>query len=193
MQPENRRQAILDAGLQILREEGLSGFTQPKVAARAGLKQGNLTYYFPTRTELLGAVAREAIDRQLAAAANLAGNAKTPDKAVAAIAAAVTHHENTRVLASLNQAADQEPTLGALFNQLNDGFVEQLTQLLGNLGLRASQDRVDLLHAVFVGLSIIDLATGRRDGKARAKAALQCAFDLLAAQADPPTERSQIP
>lgn len=187
MQTENRRQALLDAGLQILREEGLAGFTQPKVAAGAGLRQGNLTYYFPTRTELLAAVAREAIDRQLAGATALSRAASTPDKAVAAIAAAVTHHENTRVLAALNQAADQEPALSALFNELTDGFVAALEQLLANLGLTVSQDRVDLLHALFVGLSIIDLATSRRNGKARAKAALQRAFDLLAADAEPST------
>lgn len=182
MKTKNRGQALLDAGLLILREEGLAGLTQPAVARRAGLRQGNLTYYFPTRTDLLAGVAREAVDRQLAAAAALSRNSTTKDKAVEAISTAVTQHENTRVLAALNQAADQEPTLSALFNELNDGFVSQLDQLLGNLGIPSTQDRVDLLHAMFVGLSIIDLATGRPKGKARAKAALRRLFDLLASQ-----------
>lgn len=55
---QDRRRAIFAAGLAILREEGLAGFTQPRVAARAGLRQGNLTYYFPTRTDLLVAISR---------------------------------------------------------------------------------------------------------------------------------------
>jgi hypothetical protein len=36
-----------------------------------------------------------------------------------------------------------------------------------------------LLHALFVGLSIIDLATRRKNGRVRAKAAFSLAFDLL--------------
>jgi AcrR family transcriptional regulator len=180
---EDRREALIDAGLQILREEGLAGFTQPKVAARVGLRQGNLTYYFPTRVDLMAAVARVAVERQLAAAAEMVRSATSADKAVAIIAGVVVRHENTRVLVALNQAADQEPALRELFNELTDGFVAQLELLLTNLGLGPSRDRIDMLHALFVGLSVIDLATSRRNGKARAKAALETAFGLLATDA----------
>jgi AcrR family transcriptional regulator len=180
---EDRREALIDAGLQILREEGLAGFTQPKVAARVGLRQGNLTYYFPTRVDLMAAVARVAVERQLAAAAEMVRNATSADKAISIIAGVVVRHENTRVLVALNQAADQEPALRELFNELTDGFVAQLELLLANLGLGPSRDRIDMLHALFVGLSVIDLATSRRNGKARAKAALETAFGLLATDA----------
>ena len=37
------------------------------VAGLAGLRQSHLTYYYPTRVDLLAAVARAAIDGQLAA------------------------------------------------------------------------------------------------------------------------------
>jgi hypothetical protein len=39
---------------------------------------------------------------------------------------------------------------------------------------------VDLVHAIFVGLSVIDLATSRTRGVARSKAALEALFRLLA-------------
>src|SRR5579871_4290355 len=103
---EDRRQQILDAGLAILREEGLPGFTQPRIAARSGLRQSHLTYYFPTRTTLLAAVARQAIDIQLIAAENMIGKISSPRSAAATIASVVIRHENTRVLVALNQAAD---------------------------------------------------------------------------------------
>ena len=64
---QDRRQDIIEAGLATLREHGYAGFTQPRVAARAGLRQSHLTYYYPTRIDLLTAVGRAAIDRQLAA------------------------------------------------------------------------------------------------------------------------------
>jgi hypothetical protein len=58
-----------------------------------------------------------------------------------------------------------------------------LHELLTKLELGPSQARIDTLHALFVGLLVIDLATSRRNGKARAKAALETAFVLLAADA----------
>ncbi|MGC1302660.1 MAG: hypothetical protein WA840_09820 [Caulobacteraceae bacterium] len=80
----------------------------------------------------------------------------------------------------MNQAADQEPEVRALFNEMTDAFVARLGELLGRFGLCASQDQVDLLHALFVGLSVIDLATSRPGGSARNSAVLLTAFRSLA-------------
>jgi hypothetical protein len=55
----------------------------------------------------------------------------------------------------------------------------ELGTLLEKLTLRPSGPRIDLLHALIVGLSVIDLATSRRSRKARAKAVLNLAFHLL--------------
>jgi len=178
-QPENRRRAILEAGMAVLREEGLGGFTQPNVAAKAGLRQGNLTYYFATRTDLLAAVARAAIDMQLGAVRTLLKSAESLKDATTAIGAAVVRHENSRIFVALNQAADQEPALQALFNELLEGFVQAIADFLKRMNLPSSQCHVDLLHAVFVGLSVINLATSRKNGGARALAALKTVFRLL--------------
>jgi AcrR family transcriptional regulator len=187
--PQDRRGAILEAGLAVLREEGLAGFTQPNVAAKAGLRQGNLTYYFATRADLLAAVARAAIDLQLGAAKALLGSAKSLNDATTAMGAVVVRHANTRVFVALNQAADQEPALQALFSELLDGFVEAITDFLKRMNLRPTQSHVDLLHAVFVGLSVIDLATGRKNGSARALAVLKTLFKLLSNNEESSKER----
>jgi AcrR family transcriptional regulator len=179
---QDRRKKILDAGLTILREQGLAGLTQPRVAAKTGLRQSHLTYYYPTRAELLTAVTRAAIEAQLAGARSLTKGIASAEQAAAKMATVAARRENTRVLAALNQAADQEPAVRALFNELLDGFVTELGTLLGKLKLSPTQARIDLLHGLFVGLSIIDLATGRKNGRARAKAALNLAFDLLAGE-----------
>jgi AcrR family transcriptional regulator len=176
---EDRRQSILDAGLAILKEDGLAGFTQPKVSARAGLRQGNLTYYFPTRADMLAAVARNAIDIQLAAARKMVEGVSSVPQAITVIAATVVRHENTRVLVALNQAADQEPALSSLFNELTEGFIAELAKLMSKLGLPADRSHIDLIHALFVGLSVIDLATTRPQGETRATEALTAAFELL--------------
>jgi AcrR family transcriptional regulator len=189
----DRRDELIEAGLEILREEGLAGFSQARIASRVGLRQGHLTYYFPSRTALLVAVARKAIANQLAALAQMTSSAESKEAVAKAITAATQNHRNTRVLVALNQAADQEPEVRALFNELTDGFVSQLAPLLQALGISPHEDRIDLFHALFVGLSVIDLATSRTRGRERSEAALKSALSLLASDnpARPKSKRRQ--
>ena len=113
----------MEAGLATLREHGYAAFTQPRVAARAGLRQSHITYYHPTRLDLLAAVGRAAVDRQLAAVDATLGALSSREEAAQAIANLVTRHENTRVLMALAQAGDEEPRLREHFRELADGNV----------------------------------------------------------------------
>jgi AcrR family transcriptional regulator len=175
---QDRRAQIISAGLQLLAEEGLAGFSQPRVAARAGLRQSHLTYYFPTRVDLLAAVARAAIDGQLATVDGTPVP-KSSDQVPASIARTIVRHDNTRVLMSLAQAADHEPILRELFRELTVGLVERSGRLLDAMDVESSQVNRDLLHALTVGLAAIDLATARPDGKRRSTAVLNAVFGAL--------------
>ena len=178
---QDRRQKIIEAGLTVLREHGYTGFTQPRVAARAGLRQSHLTYYHPTRLDLLEAVGRAAIDRQLAAVGDMLGSLASPDAAALAIAALVSRHENTRVLMALAQAADEHPQLRDLFGRLVDGIVVGVTRLLGRFGVPMTSDEpARLLHALSVGLAVVGLATGRPDNTQRAGGVLRAALSGIA-------------
>jgi AcrR family transcriptional regulator len=174
----DRRQAIIDAGLGVLREYGYPGFTQPRVGLAAGMRQSHLTYYFPTRVDLLAAVARAAIDGQLQAIDRMLEGSST-EIAAATIASVAVRHGNTRVMMALAQAADQEPALRELFRELADGITERAGRLFEGLGIKPTDDARFLLHALSVGLSVIDLATGRPDGERRARTVLETALTLL--------------
>jgi AcrR family transcriptional regulator len=183
---QDRRQQIIEAGLATLREHGYAGFTQPHVAARVGLRQSHLTYYYPTRLDLLAAVGRAAVDRQIAAVDATLGAHASLDAAARAIADLVTRHENTRVLMSLAQAGDEEPRLRDLFRELADGIVARVASFLGHPGgAAAAEESARFLHALSVGLAVVDLATGRPDGKQRAAGVLGTALRLIAAGTDP--------
>jgi AcrR family transcriptional regulator len=56
---ENVREKILAAALKLLNEQGFPALTQTRVAEVAGVRQSHLTYYFPTRNELLKAIVQE--------------------------------------------------------------------------------------------------------------------------------------
>src|ERR1700744_3186502 len=136
---QDRRKEILDAGLTLLREQGLAGLTQPRIAARTGLRQSHLTYYYPTRADLLAAVERAGMEAQLNAVRAQFKAISSLEQAADRIAAVTVRHENSRVLAALNQAADQEPAVRAIFNELLTGFVDEIGGLLDKLELESSE------------------------------------------------------
>jgi AcrR family transcriptional regulator len=175
---KDRRQDIVDASLAVLRESGYSGFTQPRVAAEVGLRQSHLTYYFPTRVDLLMGVARVAIDRQLAAIDVIVGASSIPE-AAKIIAKVAVRHQNTRVIMALVQTADQEPALRELFRELADGIILRAAKLLGNLNIEPTDEHCYLLHAMSVGMAVVDLATARKNGERRAARTLETALTSM--------------
>jgi AcrR family transcriptional regulator len=178
---QDRREIILKAAIATLREHGFSGFTQPRVAKRADVRQSHLTYYFPTRLALLEGVARVAVDGQLAALQSIV-DLPSAAAAIKTITAMIGRHENTRVMMALAQAADEEPSLRSLFRELADGIVSRLRQLLQNLHLDATEEKVNLIHSLSVGLAVVDLATQRPHSKRRVEAILESLFATLASK-----------
>ena len=64
--PTDIRERLLMAAVALVREQGLPKLTQPRLAKAAGVSQSHLTYYFPTRADLLHAVLERAAERQRA-------------------------------------------------------------------------------------------------------------------------------
>ena len=192
----DRRDHIIQSGLSILREHGYSGFTQPRVAALAGLRQSHLTYYHPTRLDLLAAIGRAAVDRQLIAVDVVLAKVMSAESATQMMAQLLTNHGNTRILMALAQAADETQELRELFRELADGIVSRLCVTLTRLGHPAvSEELGRLFHALLVGLAVVDLATSRTNGKARMVSIIGNAFLLMmrgSGPATPPPSKTQM-
>jgi AcrR family transcriptional regulator len=154
------RQALVDAALAVIGESGLGGFTQPRVAARAGMRQSHLTYYFPTRDDLLVAVADEAVRRRIAVLAEAQAEAAGPREQVAALARVLASPEQTRVLLALTQAADQNEAVRGSFGALAAGVGPLSAELLGAVGADADPATLALLQATSTGLAVLALAHG---------------------------------
>ena len=175
----DRRGAIVAAALEVIGESGPGGFTQPRVAARAGLRQSHLTYYFPTRDDLLVAVADEAVRRRIAVLADAQAAADGPRAQVAALAGVLTSPEHTRILLALTQAADQDEAVRRSFDVLAAGVGPLGAELLQAAGIQADPVDVALLQAVSTGVAVLSLA---RSGDAAVAEHLLGAFlDRLAA------------
>src|ERR1700742_5090263 len=79
---ERRRQAILEAALQLIGERGVSATTHRAVAERAGVPVAATTYYFESLDELLDEAlllfVREEAERLTALSARLEGRQLAP-------------------------------------------------------------------------------------------------------------------
>src|ERR671924_1350465 len=102
------RTRILEAALRLLGEGGgAQNLTQPRVSKEAGVRQSHLTYYFPTVTDLLQAVARhsfQSLAKELTGADARARSASLAE----AIAKATRDKRRVRVMLALVHSADRD-------------------------------------------------------------------------------------
>ncbi len=71
---------ILDAATALLAEEGYANLSTRKVAARAGMRPGNLQYYFPAKRDMVHALLERYLDRSLERLADrIEGAQQTPE------------------------------------------------------------------------------------------------------------------
>jgi AcrR family transcriptional regulator len=150
---------IVRAALELIREKGLSAFTQPRVATRAGLRQSHLTYYFPTRDDLLVAVLERAVADRVAALERVAAVRGRSAK-VSALAAVLTDPEQTRLLLALIQSADRVPAVRTAFDALRSGIAPGSDSLLRAWGASSTPETHQLLQAVSTGIAVLALANG---------------------------------
>lgn len=165
---------IMDAALDLLRGEGMLALTQPRVAKAAGLRQSHITYYFPTRSDLVAAVAASVAEK-LTAGFEYALSASKPEPLSDRLAR-IGAPERTRLLLALVLAADREPVVCTLFRRLTKDVRAQIATGLEEQGIDPGPGDIALLHALGVGLAVLDLAraepASRRETKTTTTLAL---------------------
>lgn len=168
------REKILDAAVDLLREQGARSLTQPQVARAAGVLQSHLTYYFPRRTDLLLAVARHSTERttrelhgfvaaQPFAAADGAVQARVLDLA----RRLAKDRGRTRILLALLVEADDDPQLAEV---IAEGVAGVRAVVALALGRPLDDLDVDLVLAAFWGIGLQHFIQGRQRGDAHTDA-----------------------
>ncbi|HLI21864.1 MAG TPA: TetR family transcriptional regulator [Stellaceae bacterium] len=168
---------IVAAALDLLRREGIRALTQPRVAKAAGLRQSHITYYFPARSDLVAAVAAAVAERLLAGFAHALAPARA--ETLGRRLARVGTPEQTRLLLALVLAADGEKALRGLFRRLTKDVRKLLAGGLERQGIDAAADNVALVHALGVGLAVLDLARGEPAARREARATTALALRRL--------------
>ena len=152
------KEDILEAGESLLREKGVAALTQPQVAKAAGIKQSHLTYYFPTRAELLLGIAEQSIRvamRNLAARLEEKSLQTTLAELADTVAKVMISGLPPRVMLGLIVAADTDPDIRKSLRKLLKYARVQMQALLAKAGLEAGTDAALLFHATVVGLAVM--------------------------------------
>jgi AcrR family transcriptional regulator len=133
---EGTRERILEAALVVLRDVGHGQFSVQKVAREAGVYQGNITYYWPRRRDLVLALAVRVVDdyrRTLLARCTPVEEASDSRAEVLVqrlIDDAVTE-ERVRVLPELWSLANADPEIARLVTTTYDAITADLIVALG--------------------------------------------------------------
>jgi len=168
------KQRLLKAGTTLLHEQGLGALTQPRIAKAAGVSQSHLTYYFPTRNELLLAIAEHSVDEALARPMTEPGA-----DPVRNLAAAVRFLPRVRMLLGLVVAADHEPPLRDALSRLITHVRQSVGQFLAHLGYRADAPEVLAFHAAIVGLAVMNLGRQSPESEHELEIGLQQMLNML--------------
>lgn len=171
----DKRGALVAAGVEQLEEAGLGSFTQSRVAERAGLRQSHLTYYFPTRSDLVVAVADEAVRQRVAALSRATAVTGAAAK-ISALADVLTSPGQTRVLMALTQSADGEPGVRRALDDLTTGIAPLGAELLESAGIAATPSALALVQGLSTGLAVLSLARAPEEFRPRVE---QMLTDLL--------------
>jgi AcrR family transcriptional regulator len=176
------RQKIIQSGVELLQTQGIAALTQPRVARAAGVSQGNLTYHFPTRNDLLLAVAEAAIEGVLGHLKNIAIDPAGGDLGTV-LGELIPRQAPVRVMLGLIVAAEDNPALRAALDGLFTRVRRGITGLLEARGLGGTPEHALIAHAAFVGLAVMNHARHSEDSAAEFAVGARTLFHLLAADA----------
>lgn len=190
-EPSGTRERILFAAVSVLFEEGFSSLTQQRVCEKAGIRQSHLTYYFPTRNDLLREAAAygcEAMFNQITQ--GIDAGLVTLDNLQVMLNADITDRRWARLMNALVAASDEDarikPWLAAFDAQIRGRLLADLRKL----GLQLDVGDIEMLHATFIGAIQMDLGESTDGSLARAQRVIGRALDRLLASARTPKTRT---
>lgn len=185
------RQRLLQAAIGLLQTQSFSALTQARVAELAGVRQSHLTYYFPTRNELLKAV----IEADPYALGGMMSKLEKPTlkKIKSTLIEMAQQQSKPRLMLSLIMAAEEDPSLKTWMKSFAHGTIDELAAVLRQVGLHVAEDDLHLFNAAMVGALVMGLSgTGADTAAATAKTVSDAFKKLVLEKSKPIPMRRQV-
>jgi TetR/AcrR family transcriptional regulator, regulator of biofilm formation and stress response len=164
-----RREALLEAVLEILAEVGAEAVTHRRVAEQAQLPLASTTYWFDSKEDLLTAALALAAERDVARLHELADRLGERDPVQAILATVLDPVDEPSSRASLMASyallleAARRPALQELARRWTDAYLETIGELLARAGSARSREDARLILSAADGLLLEQLAAGEAD------------------------------
>ena len=153
------RERILTAAVELLHTEGFSVLTQQAVAAKAGVRQSHVTYYFPSRNDLLRETAQFGCAQMLAPIEGAAASGMlTRENLRDALLPDVTDRAFVRLMIALCTASEEDVSIRAWLSDFDDGVRSRIQGAFAVVAVNVPDEVVHVLHALFVGSMNLDMA-----------------------------------
>jgi len=131
-----RRRQIVEAAKRRLLSAGVEGLVLREIAEELGITHGNLQYYFPTKSDLLGAIFDEEIVKYTDTMKTALGAASTRQGRLATFldsSVDLLSIEDVRLWHVLFGVAHQNPELAAILKRENERYETTLSDELGGI------------------------------------------------------------
>lgn len=163
--PDRRRQEVIEAAFRLVVAEGIDGLSLRKVADESKLNIGSVRHYFDGHNGLLAAAAQEAGDRMGRRLAThpverLRGLSET--EAINALQALLEEvlpvddqrHDETLVVVELIMASRTRPVFRTMSKRMGADLAEVICEALRALGVRDLEMATAQLTATIGGLTL---------------------------------------
>jgi len=163
----NRKQQILREALNILVTRGYAGLTMRAVARASGLKLGALQYHYPTRAELVCALATSIAAQTASNFEIYCQQAHTDERGLHAMVDFLLDDPLEKVL-NLDALFEQlwamaliEPVVRTLLDELYESYLVFIEEQLRELGVEEPRPDALVIMSMLEGLSLF-VGRGRR-------------------------------
>lgn len=165
-----RSEAILDAATEILVGEGHAQLSMRKIAVRAGIRLGNLQYYYATKQDVVRALLERTLARSLASIeAKTAATTGTPSARLRTCLEAVLEDQADQdccrmfwevwALAARDRSVARATR--AFYERYRDGLAVLLHAVAPRLGAERTRRRATLVVAMLEGATVFRLGAPR--------------------------------
>ena len=175
------REKILTAASELLLNDGFSTLTQQAVAARAGVRQSHVTYYFPTRNDLLRATAQYGVEALLLDPIAAIGVAGVPSREAfrTLLMPDKSDRQWFRLMTGLLIASEEDESIRPWLRAFDERIIEKLAAGFAAVGIDITVDQQHFLHATFIGALHLDMQEQTDESFARVERTVAIALDLV--------------
>ncbi len=174
------RDKILTAANEIVLTIGFSALTQQAVAARAGVRQSHLTYYFPTRNDLLRGAAQFGVEAMFRPTAE---TAVPSELSVEDLRQRLMPEKNDRqwfrLMTGLAAATEEDESIRQWMREFDARILAKLKAGFTLVGVPISQDHANFLHATLIGALHLDRVDPSDESFERVSRAVATALEVV--------------